>query len=610
MRPDADGALHCGAARGGGRATLSPLGLRLVLGSAAFLCAALQVRSGVAQRTMPDEGMVFLELGEALTSGDVPGAVSTYWSPLYPWVAGVARWLAGGSLYWESAAVQAANLAIFCLALVCFDRLWGELLRHCPSPGEGEGGDDAPLLSPGVWWALGYGLFSWSALELIKVWKVSPSLLTAAGLYWAAALALRLRRSPGSHAGAALLGVALAFLYFSDYLLGFLAPVFLVGALRRGPPGRGRVRRVMAATLVFCALAGAAIAAAHARTGKWAPWEHLRVGYARSVLGIAPFPGEGGGQGLATVLSSPGEPRGAPRVYAFSAAVSGTYPPLSDPSRWIEGRELRFSPSAQLRLLAENLELLVGRLLRDVGAVLAGVLILLFVGSTPSRALRSLMGLWPVWAPAVAGLALVSVVARVEGARAAPHLVLVFGSLLAAAQPGRRPPGRTVPVAVAVVLGYLYLQVAAFAVGGHVLRGFAYEGIHEPALVPSRMPHTRWEVGKSLRKEGVPLGGPVAIVGGQESLYWARLAGVLIRAEIPASEAAGFWALGAEGRREIYSLLREEGFAAVVAVSVPEPVIPEGWRPLAGTGYAALPLPAVAPRNRRTRDETPLSPAP
>lgn len=572
------------------RGRLSIGGLRILLGFIAFLCAALQARAGAALRTMTTDGIVFLEIGEALLAGNWSEALNAFWSPLYAWLLGLFLWMVGGDPYWEPALVQAANLLIFVLTLLCFDFFWRELLRTTSRRGAEPGSGRSEILSDAAWWAIGYGLFSWTSLELMKVWHLSSALLTAAALYLSGGCVLRVRSSVGAGAGSFFLGISLAFGYLSDHLFLLLAPIFLLCVLQGDRPGWARIRPAVIAGLALAALAGTVLFATSMNQGRFVALDNLRVHYAWAAYHMPTVHWQGGAEGLGQPLHPTRQVAASPDVFTFTAPVPGTYPPRTDPSYWMRGLELRWSSSAQIRLLAENFEVLFGRIVRDGGAALAGILILLLIGCETRSAWRRLAAFWPVWLPALSALALTCLLGRLEPGRVAPHLVFLLGSLLAAAHGGQRRPDRVVRVTAAVVVSYLYFYVLVFSLGGHVLRGLAYEGIHSFAVVSKRLDHSQWEISRGLTEVGVEAGERVAIVGGEANLHWARLAGLQVGAEIPTREATLFWSLDAHQRRSVYALLRREGIAAVVTDAVPAPSMAEGWLPLPTMNYRVLPL--------------------
>ena len=76
-----------------------------------------------SRHAMQSDGISYLDMGDALVRGDWKMAINAYWSPLYPWLQGVALRLFKPSAYSEFTVVQFVNFLIYLFALGCFDFL-------------------------------------------------------------------------------------------------------------------------------------------------------------------------------------------------------------------------------------------------------------------------------------------------------------------------------------------------------------------------------------------------------------------------------------------------------------------------------------------------------
>src|SRR5581483_3394203 len=83
------------------------------------------------------------------------------------------------------------NFLIFVAALGCFDFCWRAWLEDQLARTAAASRRDSISLPPWALLALGYTLFTWSAVSLISLQLVSPDLLVAALVYLAAGLMLR-----------------------------------------------------------------------------------------------------------------------------------------------------------------------------------------------------------------------------------------------------------------------------------------------------------------------------------------------------------------------------------------------------------------------------------
>ena len=87
---------------------------------------------------------------------------------------------------------------------------------------------------------------------------------------------------------------------------------------------------------------------------------------------------------------------------------------------------------------------------------------------------------------------------------------------------------------------------------------------------------------------GIARGSRIALVGDESDIYWARLAGVQIAAQIPLRAAKSYSALNEPARNQIHEQFRAIGARAVVASWTPPPADSNGWRKV--SNFAILDL--------------------
>src|SRR6476646_551471 len=143
---------------------------------------------------MSPDGISYLDLGDAMFRRDWTMATNAYWSPLYPFLQGLALRLFHPSAYMEFTVVHVVNFLIYLFALVCFDLLL-QVAVAIPLPAAGPGSGRIPLPRWAVF-GVGYALFVWSSYSLITIWKVAPDMLMAAFVYLGMALLLRIWQRP------------------------------------------------------------------------------------------------------------------------------------------------------------------------------------------------------------------------------------------------------------------------------------------------------------------------------------------------------------------------------------------------------------------------------
>ena len=165
------------------------------------------------RHAMQDDGVSYLDMGDAIVRGDWKMAFNGTWSPLYPLLEGSSLRLLKPNGYWQFTVVHAINFLIFLFALGSFDYLLRACVADHPRVGAGTGGANA--LPKWAVFAIGYAVFLWSSLDQISMRLVSPDMLMAGFIYLAVGLLLRIWEQPRNFSRFVLLGVVLG--------LGYLA---------------------------------------------------------------------------------------------------------------------------------------------------------------------------------------------------------------------------------------------------------------------------------------------------------------------------------------------------------------------------------------------------
>jgi hypothetical protein len=575
-----------GAGRGLRRARWSPHLLLAPLSISAGLAAAAL---GARLRFVDADGVSYLDVADAFLHGGWAAGVNGYWSPLYPWLLAGGLRLSGAGPAGELVVVQTVSLFAFLLALLAFIAFWRELQ---PVPKGDEPGitRPGPRIDPWIWWGIGYTLFLWSALRLIRVWAMTPDMLVMAAVLAAAACLLRMRdRSSGWRAAAAL-GAVLGLGFLAKavmFPLGILFLLSIAGAVR--PIGSALPRMAIAAA-TFALLAMPFVATLSVQKGRFTFGDSGRLNYARYVNGVPDIHWQGEIPGSGTPRHPTRQLASEPAVFEFAGPVGGTYPVWYDPSYWYDGVQTRLDAGQQLAALVRTGRVYLDLLVRQSAAVAVVVLLLVAAGGSAGSRLRRLGRYWFLWIPAAGAFGMYGLV-YVESRYVAPFLILLWGSLLASLDlPGDRLHRRLLNGAAILTIAVLALNLAMpserslrrhLAPAQATSGGVWYDvGISGPA---AQLPAAR-----GLSELGLRPGDPVAFVGYSYYSYWARLAGLRIVAEIPSSETHWFWQADPEARRGIVSTLFSAGPRAIVVEADSRFPPPEGWHRLQNTAYYVL----------------------
>src|SRR5271169_5323004 len=303
-----------------------------------------------SRHAMQSDGISYLDMGDAILRGDWNMAINAYWSPLYPWLQGLALGLLRPSAYWEFTVVHFVNFFIYLFALGCFDYLLRAAVADRSRVGDLASGTNR--LPKWAVFAIGYAVFLWSSLSLITLERVSPDLLMAGFVYLATGLLLRLWVRPQSYSLFFMLGTVLGFGYLAKAPVFPLALVFfavswvLAGSWRRTTP------RVLVAVLAFLAISGPWVMALSQAKGRFTFGDSGRINYVFLVNGASPswyF------QNLGTAAGHYANPVrkifDAPPIYEFATPIKGTIPVWYDPSYWADGAVPRVSLKRELSVI-------------------------------------------------------------------------------------------------------------------------------------------------------------------------------------------------------------------------------------------------------------------
>ncbi len=624
--------------RGSGREGRSVAWLRPTLRISVLGLGAFHAWVAARQQSMNEDGISYLDMGDACVRGDWEMALNAVWSPLYACLLGMTRRIVEPGMAGEFALVHAVNWAILAFAVLAFEWFWfrgaGTLRAgrrdtapppHASNFPDRPGGGSDVGFPDWAWTLLGFALFAWVGLVLIRVWAVTPDMLMAALLFLAAGFWLRAGRGERPIAMPIVLGAVLGLAYLAKAVMFPLALVF-IGILLVTGPWRRTLPRAALALVAFLLVAGPWAAALSVSKERATFGDAGRLTYLRYVNGL-PYPHWKPEE--ASGLQAPEHParrvHADPDVFEFASPVGGTYPPGYDPSYWYEGVEPRFRVHEQLGAVASSTAFYFDLFGMRQGGPLAVVALLLWAGwRVRGRAEgegwrrgkggRGRNGTLPGeatvrWGPAIlAGAALAAyAIVYVEGRYVGAFLVLLWASLLSSVRlPASRRSDIWLGGAAGLIVLFFGLQLAAFhAEGAARLAGLPTGA--RPADKTGQLAGggsgTRPVVlALEVRAAGLEEGQSIAFIGYAFGAYFARLAGLRIVAEVPWEEGERFWSLDPDRREEVLETLGAAGAVAVVSEFAPEGEPPPEWDRLGRTGHL---IRRLGPTARSTRAAVP-----
>jgi 4-amino-4-deoxy-L-arabinose transferase-like glycosyltransferase len=416
-------------------------------------------------------------------------------------------------------------------------------------------------------------------LFLIRIPLESPDMLVAACVYVLAGLLLRLRRGRHGWRVFLALGVVCGIGYWIKAPLFvfslLIIPLALVFAGWRSWP------RALGALVVFLVLCSPWIMAISQRVGRLTFGESGRLNYMWVINEVPQIHGQDGGDVRGAFLHPTRRIYAQPAAYEFATPVGGTYPVWYDPSYWFAGVSGHFSLRGHLAALSGNIARLYWFIFFDVlCGLLAGTLILWLLRQ-PRAWPKDLWPYAPLFVPACLGVALFMQL-YLEGRYIAPFLVLFWlGGWAALRLPVGELTQRLARSATVVLAGLLLCSILISSAGESVatLRAL-WQG-----EVPAE--HEEWQVAQYLHQRGVQPGDRVAVFGGSQRSFWARLSRTRIVAEIPEREITAFLEADHATQEAALAALGATGAKVVLTLSVSADRRLPGWQQVGQTPYFA-----------------------
>jgi len=547
----------------------------------AIVLGSIHTWAAMTSHSMNEDGISYLDIGDAYIRGDWYIALNSVWSPMYSWILGLVMYIVKPSMHWEFPVVHLVNFALYLVALICFAIFWKQLRQW-----QQERALENDLILPEwAWLSIGYLLFIWSSLSLIQIWSVTPDMLMAIFVYLAATLVVRIRRGAIAWSSFALLGIVLGLGYLAKAFMFPMGFVFLGMALLTAGNLRRSIPLALVALGIFLLLSSPFIVLISQAKGRFTFSDAGKLTYVRHINHV-PYPhwqGETSGNG--TPIHPSRKIFNNPPIYEFGSPVGGTYPISYDPSYWYEGVTARFDWQNQAESLIANGLVYLDIFFRQQGVLLISVLILYLMGPRLSLRRMNIVRSWGLSLVALAAFGLYGMVLVAER-YIGVFFVLFWADLLAGVSLSpTQIHKRLVAVVSALIVVFMLANLLIFNLQGFVdLAGKANptSTTHQQAGPPS------WpgEVAQTLHQLGVQPGDKVAVIGyAFTSSFWARLARVKIVAEMFDWEAEPFWLGDAETQDRVLGAFADAGAKAIVAENVPGYASLNDWHQVGNSNY-------------------------
>ncbi|MGH9554313.1 MAG: hypothetical protein ACRD2Y_00690 [Terriglobales bacterium] len=516
----------------------------------------------------------YLDIADYYSRADWSHAVNSFWSPLYSWMLALLLAIFRPAPDWEYSLVAGLNLAIYLASLACFLTFWKTLDRLRGRPlGSGFIG-----LSTTSWLILGYDLFLWAALFLVRPGIEAPDLLLACCIFLAATAVVRIHVGDSLRHNQVLLGTALGLGLLAKSAMFPMAFVFAWVAAPASTP-RQRLKSAAAVLGVFLAIAGPWIALLSWRQGQLTISDSPALNYAWHVNRAPMFHWQGDNAGTGMPGHTTRRISNHPPAFDFPAPRSGTYPAFFDPPYWNQGLRPHFDMAQQWQAIGFNARLYL-LLFLSRADLLIGALLLGLIGRRTGFAGR-LRQYWFLILPSLVAFGLYLLV-HVERRYVAPYLVLLWAVFFCAVRlPDTPRSRRLIPTMV-------YALAGATALSLLIQLPEDWRNLHE------RPERVQWQVARELERHGARPGENIAVVG---VALWnssaARLARTQIVADVPVRSLSEFWSADSVTRQHILEALAASGAKAAI-LECPAPCFaPDSCTRLNNTSSFATPSRAI-----------------
>jgi hypothetical protein len=530
-----------------------------------MLCAWL-AQALAARDFATADAISYLDISYSCLAGNWHALINGWWSPAFPFLLTLWLKIFNPSPFREAVVLHVFSFGSLVLALAVFEYFMRVFLVFRKTAVAGDHDSGQPV--PDDWvWIVGYSLFFWISTFLIPPSLEQPDILVFILYLLAAVLGMQLVREPQKWSRYFFLGVVLGAGYLTKSVMFPLAFVFYLALCfhkdrLRIPP------KLVFSVVIFAAVCSPFVLALSKSKGRFTFGDVGVMAY-RHVMGMDEQP---------LVPDPRPRPSAAPHIADYSQIVQlGTYPPWSDPSYGYRATPFHFMLARQLNRTHIVLRYYFDLFVVQLGPLLAGLLVLFFLGDS-IEFVKRLLRLSVLWLPALAGLLFYAAM-RVDGRFLAGYIVALFAVCVALI---RLPNAMNLQKTIWAI---------AFAVSFLLLGQVALQVSHEAIHLFAPQPHPDWLVATELQQMGLRKGDRVSFMGyALVDHAWAHLARVHVSAEIPEEDVLNFWASDGKERQDAINWLSATAAKALITKNVPESALPMGWMRVADTNYYILRL--------------------
>jgi hypothetical protein len=505
----------------------------------------------------------YIEMGEAFHQSNVRDFVNLTASPGYAVLLGLTQGLLNTNSWTEIPLLKGVNFVLVLIGMWACDFLLSSLKKSYS-----DWSDKGIFLPWFMIMALAYAMFLFCALVWISPKLVAPDMATFSTTLVSMAVILRVRENPESYRPYFLLGILLGTAYlFKTFFFSFSLICLAVAAVACGSIKRA-IPRIALSLVSMLLVSSLWIIPLSMKLGTLSYGETGPLNYAIYVKA------EGKGRYCPVVLDDDPEVL----LYKTDFVEKCTRPATFDPSYWKVGMKPVFDLRMHLSLVFEHALQICSDKPWLFLAVLLWIAWNIGVGGFRFRGLSAFVIPLYLAVPSLVGILMYSMI-HVEMRYIAPFIFLVFLSVVLGLRYDEANHS-SIKNGIIGAFGMLavILVLLALSVIDQSIRGLISGG-SKPTYKEAYS--ELFAVKDYLQNQGLQPGDQVAVIG-YPPIYWARISGVKISAEIPNEKE--MISVTVENRKKALATLRPIGVNAVLAKGKEfAGLIAEGWKLIPGT---------------------------
>lgn len=536
------------------------------------------LQAWAARNNFDNNGVPYLDIGDAYFRGDWNSAINSYWSPLYSWLLGFTIFILKPSAYWETSCLYLVNFLIYLFALACFEFFLNKLIRYHQiiSAKSSTNGDYIALPDWGLI-IIGYSLFLFSSLKMITLRFQSPDMCVAAFVYLISGIILYIYTGVNKWFIYFLLGLALGFGYLAKAAMFPLTFVFLGITLFSIQPFQRSISKILIVLIAFLLVSAPFIIAISKSKEHLTFGEVWKLQYAACVNGL---PDENWDEVQSLKNGIPLHPVrkifSKPTINEFGTPFTEvTYPLEHDPYYWFEGVNFHFDLKQQIKTFLINARLYYLIFLNYQAELILACLILFCMGQRGWFLFKDISKYLIIIIPAIAAMFMYSLLVVQERYLGAFFLLLWMGLFSAARLHNSQESKRFISCIMLAVLTVLMVRISATATRS--IHKITYD------LMNGEEAHLGWQIASGLKQLGIQPKDKVALIADPYGNYWARLAKVKVVADIAEGDEHEFWAVNPNVKSKVINAFAKTGAKVIVTNGIPTYASTTGWQMIRNT---------------------------